>query len=50
MSFMSYQTQKLAPQRIMVKTTWKPDLLSSAIFSVIVYCIENAQSTIVVLS
>ena len=37
MSFISYQIQKLAPQRIMVKTTWRSYHPWSAIFSVIVY-------------
>ena len=37
MSAISYQIQKLVPQRIMVKTTWKTDHPWCAIFSVIVY-------------
>ena len=37
MSFIAYQIQKLVPQRIMVKTTWKSDRPWSAIFNVIVY-------------
>ena len=38
MSLIYYQIQKLAPQRIMVKTTWRSGHAWSAIFSVIVYC------------
>ena len=36
-SFVTYKTQKLRPQRILVKTTQMSDHLWSAIFSVIVY-------------
>ena len=36
-SFITYQTEKLRLQRIIVKTTCKSDLPWSAIFSVIVY-------------
>ena len=36
MSFIFYQTEKMAPERIMVKTTLRSDLLSSAIFCLIV--------------
>ena len=36
-SFITYQTQKLRPQRIMVETVYKSDLPWSTIFSVIVY-------------
>ena len=35
-SFITYQTEKLRPQRIIVKTTHKSDLLWYSIFSVIV--------------
>ena len=36
-SFISYQIQKLVPERTMVKTAWRSDQTWSAIFSVIVY-------------
>ena len=40
-SFITYQTEKLRSQRIMVKTTYKSDLPWAAIFSVIVFFCRN---------
>ena len=49
-SFITYQTEKLRPQRIMVKTTSKSDLPWSAISSVIVCWSRHSVNKGVILS